>query len=677
MVGKEMKNSESVSEFRILIVDDEESNLILFQDVLQSGAFGDFAPMGGADGRDAPVEQEPADSENPPVSFDLQLCRQADEAVEAVSGAIEEGRPFAVAFLDVRMPPGPDGVWAAQEIRKLDPQIEIVIVTGFSDYHPNEIARLVLPSYKLLYVHKPYHIHEILQTAKSLTAKWKNERELLAIQRELETRVENRTRELARVNEELLQDIMIRRKAENALRQSEERYRRLTESIADGVVMIKSGRIEFANPAFAEMVGYPTPELLLNSDVYQLIDPEYRRNFGAFLENLPESPKKGENYQCLCVAKNGKRFWLEGRFNAVRWQDYKVVLGAARDITERKERELAMRKETRQYQNQLSKLRSSLKERYRFQDIIGKSKPMQEIYELILNASASDANAVIYGESGTGKELIAKTIHQLSERAKEAFVPVNCGAVPESLFESEFFGHMKGAFTGAISDHLGFFDQANGGTLFLDEVGEFSLNLQVKMLRAIEGGGYTPVGGTEVRRADVRIVAATNRNLPEFVKKGRMREDFFYRLNVIPIKLPPLRERREDISLLVEHYMDKFGEGKKNKPLSGRAMDALCNYDWPGNIRQLQNVIQRYTTLQNVDFSELLVGLRNDETRLEVEKESEAFERLDFKGAVSDLEERLIRKALERTRWHKAKAASLLGLPRRTFFRKLKDYGLS
>jgi PAS domain S-box-containing protein len=674
MIDVETKTSGKNSEFRILIADDEESNLVLFQDVLQSGSMGDFSPTGGAGGGDVPGENDSAVPSR--VSFDLLLCKQADKAVEAVSKAVETDRPFAIAFLDVRMPPGPDGVWAAQEIRKLDSQIEIVIVTGFSDYHPNEISRLVLPSHKLLYVHKPYHIHEIFQTARSLAAKWRNDRELLAIKKELEIRVEKRTVELARVNEELLRDISIRRKAENALRQSEERYRSLTESIADGVVMIKKGRIEFANPAFAEMVDCPAPERLLNNDIYDFVVPEFQSDFATFMENLSETEKNGENYQCLCVAKTGRRFWLEGRFNAVRWQDSKVVLGAARDITERKERELAMRKETRQYQNQLTKLRSTLKERYRFQDIIGKSKPMQEIYELILNASASDANAVIYGESGTGKELVAKTIHDLSERAKSTFVPVNCGAVPESLFESEFFGHKKGSFTGAISDHLGFFDQAAGGTLFLDEVGEFSLNLQVKMLRAIEGGGYTPVGGSNVRKADVRIIAATNRNLPKFVKEGKMREDFFYRLNVIPINLPPLRERREDISLLVEHYLEKFAQGKTPKPLSGRAMDALCNFDWPGNIRQLQNVIQRYTTLQNVDFSELLTGFQNDEARMEIETESEAFHKLDFKGAVSDLEERLIRKALERTKWHKAKAANLLGLPRRTFFRKLKEYEL-
>ncbi len=667
-----MNEDRTTTEYRILIADDEESNLLLFQDVLEVGLFGSFQAGPGRNGENDPKSDD--SKEYPRIAFDLKLCRRAEEAVEAASEGLKANRPFSVAFLDVRMPPGPDGIWAAQEIRKIDPQIEIVIVTGFSDYHPSEISRLVLPSHKLLYVHKPYHIHEIFQTAKSLTAKWRNESELLDIQRDLENRVQRRTLELARVNEALKKDIEIREQTENALRQSEERYRTLTESIADGVVMVKDGRVEFANPAFAEMAGFSSPDSLLDTNIFDLVDPEYRTNFEVFLKNLPESVKNAENYQCRCRTKSGKWFWLEGRFNVVRWLDSKVVLGAARDVTERKERELALRDEALQYQNQIAQLRSSLKERYRFKDIIGKSSAMQEVYELILNASASEANVVVFGESGTGKELISKTIHDLSDRANNAFVPVNCGAVPEPLFESEFFGHKKGSFTGAISDHLGFFDQANGGTLFLDEVGEFSLNMQVKMLRAIEGGGFTPVGGSEHRTADVRIVAATNRNLPEFVRTGRMREDFFYRLNVVPINVPPLRDRREDISLLVENYLAKYAKGKTPKTLPGKLMEALTNCDWPGNIRQLQNVIQRYTTLQSTDLSELLTGFRQEGTRTPAGPEGE--NDCDFRNSVRELEKKLIRRALEKTQWHKANAANLLGLPRRTFFRKLKDYGL-
>ncbi len=669
-----MNEDRTATEYRILIADDEESNLLLFQDVLELGPFVSSRSGQKDDGgKDTKNEDS---CEAPPIAFDLKLCRRAEDAVEAASESLKTDRPFSVAFLDVRMPPGPDGVWAAQQIRKIDSQIEIVIVTGFSDYHPNEISRLVLPSHKLLYVHKPYHIHEIFQTAKSLTAKWRNERELLNIQRDLESRVQKRTVELARVNEALKKDIEKREQAEKALRQSEERYRTLAESIADGVVMLMDGRVEFANPAFAEMVGFSSPDSLRDTNIFDLVDPEYRTPFGNFLKNLPESVNSAENYQCRCKTKAGKTFWLEGRFNVVIWLDSKVVLGAARDITARKERELAMKHEARQYQNQITKLRSSLKERYRFNDIIGKSPVMQEVYELILNASASEANVVVFGESGTGKELISKTIHDLSDRAKQAFVPVNCGAVPESLFESEFFGHKKGSFTGAVSDHLGFFEQANGGTLFLDEVGEFSLNMQVKMLRAIEGGGFTPVGGSELRKVDVRIVAATNRNLSDFVKKGKMREDFFYRLSVVPINVPPLRERREDIPLLVEHYLAKYSKDNASNTLPGKLVDALNNYDWPGNIRQLQNVIQRYTTLRSTDLSELLTGFRREDARSEAEDGRENGDDFDFRTSVRELEKKLIRRALEKTQWHRANAANLLGLPRRTFFRKLKEHGL-
>jgi transcriptional regulator with PAS, ATPase and Fis domain len=350
----------------------------------------------------------------------------------------------------------------------------------------------------------------------------------------------------------------------------------------------------------------------------------------------------------------------------------KAVLATTQDVTEQKNREIAMETATNKYKKQLKRLQSSLKERYRFRDIIGKSPAIQEVYEMILSAGASDANVVIYGESGTGKELIAKNIHEISDRRTGAFVPVNCGAVPESLFESEFFGHKKGAFTGAMADHPGFFDQAKGGTLFLDEVGELNLNLQVKMLRAIEGGGYTPIGGTILKKADVRIISATNRDLQQSIKKKEMRPDFFYRLNVVPINVPPLRERREDIPLLVEYYLDKFCKDKDKNKLPGKIMDALCRYDWPGNIRQLQNVIQRYITLNKFEFSEIFEGFADESVLSDSESENGM---ADFKTAVQGLEKRLIKRALEKTQWHKANAAEILGFPDGHYSEKLKSTG--
>lgn len=658
--------------YRILVADDEEPNLKLFQDIVSlefdefCEPFSHIASETEAMGASNPAEIVRKD-------FDVVLCNQGDEAVARFEEGVRQNKFFSMVFLDIRMPPGPDGIWAAQKIRALDPHVEIVIVTGYADYHPKDISSKVLPAHKLLYLNKPYRINEIFQTISCLSAKWENERELLKIKKDLEVRIAERTQQLARVNEALRKDIEIRKEAELALRESRESYRILTNSIADGVAIIQDGKVIFSNPAYDEMIDSTGDETNSENGFLDIIDSEYHKQVESFMKHLLDGSLERTSLQVRCKTMKGREFWMEGRFNVIRWLGSAAVLATTQDITEQKNREIAMEKVTNKYKKQLSRLQSSLKERYRFRDIIGKSPAIQKVYEMILSAGASDANVVIYGESGTGKELIARNVHEISDRRTGSFVPVNCGAVPESLFESEFFGHKKGAFTGATTDHPGFFDQAKGGTLFLDEVGEFNLNMQVKMLRAIEGGGYTPVGGTELRKADVRIVSATNRDLVQRIKQNEMRADFFYRLNVVPIHVPPLRERKEDIPLLVDHYLEKYGKASGKTKLPAKIMDALCNYDWPGNIRQLQNVLQRYTTLNHFDFSEIIADFPEDSSLLDDEEKSGE---MDFKMAVENLEKRLIRRALEKTRFHKANAAQILNLPRRTLFRKIKEYGL-
>ena len=227
---------------------------------------------------------------------------------------------------------------------------------------------------------------------------------------------------------------------------------------------------------------------------------------------------------------------------------------------------------------------------------------MQQVYELILQAAATDVNVILYGESGTGKELVSKAIHEASDRKEQIFFPVNLGALPENLIESEFFGHKKGAFTGATLDKLGYLDLTDQGTLFLDELGEIDLNTQAKLLRALEGGGFTPVGGTTVKQSDVRIIAATNRDLLEQVREGLVREDFFYRVHVLPISLPSLRERKEDIPLLVDHFLKRYEYQEKGPPITGHVLESMMAYDWPGNVRELQNTLHRYVTLKRLDF---------------------------------------------------------------------------
>ena len=336
-----------------------------------------------------------------------------------------------------------------------------------------------------------------------------------------------------------------------------------------------------------------------------------------------------------------------------------------------------MLKEAEYLRRENINLRSSIKDRYRLGDIIGKSPLMQNVYETILDAAGTNANVIIYGESGTGKELVASAIHKLSSRSKNAFVPVNCAAIPENLLESEFFGHKKGAFTGAHIDKHGYLDMADHGVLFLDEVGELSPNLQAKLLRAIEGGEYSPVGSHITKTSDFRIIAATKSNILEQLSDGLMREDFFFRIHIIPIYLPPLRHRKDDIPLLVEHFLKLYHHDNRDLSIPGQVMEALFNYDWPGNVRELRNVIHRYLAVRQLDFLATSVLRpvafdKSSESQANVTKENFALNR-----KVKDIEKATIIEALDKYKWNKSKTAVALGITRKTLLRKIKRFELS
>ena len=343
------------------------------------------------------------------------------------------------------------------------------------------------------------------------------------------------------------------------------------------------------------------------------------------------------------------------------------------DITERKQAEKALLEREIYLRKENVRLKSSIRDRFRFGDIIGKSPVMQQVYELILNAAAADANVIIYGESGTGKELVAQAVHNMSERSKSAFVVVNCGAIPENLLESEFFGYKKGAFTGAEQNKHGYLDLADGGTLFLDELGEIGLNMQVKLLRVIEGMGYRPVGSDQMHNPDIRIISATNKDLADQVRNGKMREDFYYRIHVIPISLPPLRDRKEDIPLLIDHFMQTYGERDKLPPITGKMLDAAQAYDWPGNVRELQNVLHRYMTLNSFDLSEMPLKKKTAGPVAAADPGIVTPEST-LPASVEAYEKQLIIKVLEKNQWHRGKAAAELGVHRRTLFKKIKKY---
>lgn len=320
-------------------------------------------------------------------------------------------------------------------------------------------------------------------------------------------------------------------------------------------------------------------------------------------------------------------------------------------------------------------LKQSLRSRYSFKNIVGKGVAMQQVFQLISQVAPSRSTVLIHGESGTGKELVAKAIHSSSPRADAPFMTINCGNIPSELLESELFGHVRGAFTGAASSKKGLFEAADGGSLFLDEVGTLPVEMQAKLLRVIQEREFRRLGGLESIKVDVRIIAATNRDLQEAVRQGTFRDDLFYRLNVIAIKLPPLRERSEDIPLLVDHFIKKYSE-ENNKDASAiepSAMKALMDYDWPGNVRELENVVERAIVLSSgkpitIDLfpKNLTAGFPP------APKRTTAADAIPLKERVSEYEKSLILDALETTRWNQKKAAEILLVNTTTLSEKLK-----
>jgi len=327
-------------------------------------------------------------------------------------------------------------------------------------------------------------------------------------------------------------------------------------------------------------------------------------------------------------------------------------------------------------------LRKQLETQHRFENIIGKSGRIVEVFDTIRKIADSPATAMISGESGTGKELVARAIHFNSQRRDKPFVSVNCGAIPEGLMESELFGHVKGSFTGAIANKIGLFAAAEGGTLFLDEITEIPPLLQVKLVRAIQLREVRRVGDTKDIKTDVRLIAASNRDLETAVREGVMREDLFYRLNVIPIHLPPLRERREDIPFLVAHFVQKFNKelGKNVRGVTPEAMAVLERYHWPGNIRELENALERASVLgtgEMVGVDSLPEPVRRGRPPREPDVLDLPEEGLDLEATLDDLERRYLQRALDRTRGVQTKAAELLRMTFRQFRYKLQKHSLA
>ncbi len=471
----------------------------------------------------------------------------------------------------------------------------------------------------------------------------------------------------------ILEETTTRYFAERDLVESERRLSTLMDNLPGMAYRILNDEhwtLEFVSRGSMELVGYDSRYLQGNpsNQFSGRVHPEDQEKVRKTIDAAVASKKSFELFYRL-QADNGVYKWVWEQGSGVFDEQGELIAleGYVNDFTTQKVMELELRREN-------ERLRSSIKERYRFGEMIGKSEAMQKVYELILKAAATDTNVIVYGESGTGKELVAQAIHNLSDRSASPFVPVNCGAISEHLLESEFFGHVKGAFTGADRERKGYLDAAHTGTLFLDELGEISLPLQVKLLRVLDGRGYSPVGSTQVKTSDVRIIAATNRNLKESVISGKIRQDFFYRIHVLSIYLPRLKDRKEDIPLLIDHFLNKYRQKNPKKTIPHSILQGLLNYHWPGNVRELQNTILRYVTLNEFDLIDVN-PIREIENSV-IPPEVDGTGSRQLKTLLESHEKHIILELLKQNQWKRGKVAQLLGIDRKTLFTKMNRYRL-
>ena len=473
---------------------------------------------------------------------------------------------------------------------------------------------------------------------------------------------------------ESMRDVTRIKQAERQVLKSERRLSTLMSNLPGMAYRIavseNSWRVDFVSEGCRQIFGRE-PSFFVGCSLAEmkfLIHPE---DLERLFDSARLAVKEREPFECeyrILTASEQTKWVFDKAKVLSRERDGSVSIeGFMADFTVFKSMEEKLRNE-----NHL--LRSTMRDRYKFNNIIGNCQVMQDVFELIVKAATNDDNVFIYGESGTGKELVAQAIHDTSNRKDKNFIAVNCSAIPENLIESEFFGTARGAFTGANADKKGYLEAADGGTLFLDEIGDISPSLQVKLLRAIDGGGFSPVGSRRVVRPDLRIIAASNKDLQLLVGTHNIRQDFFFRIHVIPIHLPPLRERGDDIYILINHFLKKYGSSHSITSLSREELEALKNHPWPGNIRELQNVLRRFLTMNNLNFMQIPGLQREKET--EVFDSSTKISGQDLKDTMIMIEKKVISRALDQTRWNKSKAAKELGISRKTLFRKMKACGL-
>ena len=626
---------------RVLIVDDQKEIHEDFEEMLNPG-------LAGASTDDLAKAFTSEVNDNFLPEFELFHATSGEKAYQIVKESIEAERPIAVAHIDIRMPPGIDGVETTRRIRQIDKNIEIVIMTAYTDKPLSEIVRDMELLHKLLYIRKPFAREEIQQMTLSLVEKWNVEKEL----------AENR------------QQLAI----------SNQRLESVLDSTGDIIAMFDiTGRLLFANRWYEELVGFPEEQL-------KQMTPEVLR---GHIKQCFQEPDRFEETEASFFADPDKRF---SEIAEVRHPKHKMLYRFTAPVYDATGnnigriivyRDVSKEIEIDRMKAEVYRLRAELETKYSFNQLIGKSEKMQEVYDLMRQTLESNITVLIGGESGTGKELVAKSIHFNSPQKKGAFVAINCAAIPETLIESEFFGHERGAFTGASMQRIGKFESANGGTVFLDEIADMQPFLQAKLLRVLQERVIQRVGGTTDIPIDVRIIAATNKDLEVAVKANRFREDLYYRIAAFPITVPPLRERRDDIPLLVDHFLKVHTQsiGKAITGISSDALELLINYEWPGNVRELENAIERAILLETSSqlhveslppqVMRLIPASTNGANHHNGDSASEPII-LSLEAA----EKQAIVTALQAMGNNITDAAQALGVHRATIHRKLKKYQL-
>ena len=605
--------------------------------------------------------------------FSILLRKEGYQVFTAKNG--EEGLKIfkqeipPIVIADVKMP-GINGIEVLKRVKEINPEAEVIIITGHGDMN-SAIEALKLDASDFL--PKPVKLEALSVALKRAQKKLELRRKLKEYTHNLENLVRERTEELQRAQEQIKTFYEVSRYvSENTS---------LKETIDFILKKIKEMvNYDYALPLifnskkynFVNIEGYDSPNILGNwtqaYSIASMTEPIDMKRWRSKKLPLTGSLKKFSYISSIPIVKEKEVMgsiilasYNSGSFSAQNMRFIYLMLSQTSGVIKR----IILQNE------QLERLHNQIKMLSGYGDIIGKDPKMQRIYQLILDIAPSNATVLIQGESGTGKELVARAIHMNSPRKDKPFVVVNCSAYPQALIESELFGYEKGAFTGATQRKLGRFEIAHEGTIFLDEVSEIPFPSQVKILRFLQFQEFERLGGTETIKVNVRVIAATNKDLNEEVKKGNFREDLYYRLNVIPINLPPLRERKGDIPLLAEYFLKRLStkSGKGIKELSPSAMQSLINYNWPGNVRELENVLEYAFVLTKgkvIGAKALPPALRSSDISWNKDKIA----------SLEDNEKKFLIEMLNEFNWNKLQVAKRLGISRSTLYAKLKKYKL-